>query len=94
MYVKDGIAYSDNQEYLPRVQSVKALEDYHLFMRFTDGAERIYDVQPLLSSEAFSPLSDVETFNSVYVDYGCPVWNNGEIDLAPETIYQEGVQER
>lgn len=92
MYVKEDIAYAGIQEYSPRVQSVRALDAYELFVRFTNGEERIYDAKPLLASPVFKPLADQAVFASVYVDYGCPVWNDGEIDLAPETIYQDGTK--
>lgn len=30
-------------------------------------------------------------FNSVYIDYGVPVWNDGDIDIAPEYLYKHGI---
>jgi len=46
-----------------------------------------------LKAPAFAPLEDDKVFRSVYIDYGAPVWNDGDIDIAPETLYYEGVAE-
>lgn len=60
------------------------------------GSNSIQENQKLLSkknlidSPVFSPLKDKNIFNSVYIDYGCPVWNNGMIDIAPEYLYENG----
>jgi hypothetical protein len=43
-----------------------------------------------LSLPAFAPLKDEETFKNVYIDYGVTVWNDGEIDIAPELLYEKG----
>ena len=38
----------------------------------------------------FAPLADISTFNAVYIDYHTTVWNNGEIDIDPEILYENG----
>ena len=35
-----------------------------------------------------APLADEHTFAGVYIDYGMTVWNDGDIDIAPEYLYQ------
>ena len=30
-------------------------------------------------------------FNNVKLFYGFPTWNDGEIDIAPETLYEGGI---
>lgn len=67
------------------------MEDYKLWVRFNTGEAKIFDFKPLLDMPAFAPLKSPELFNRVYIDYGIPVWNDGDIDMAPERIYQEGV---
>ena len=37
---------------------------------------------------AFVPLKNPEMFRGVYIDYGVPVWDDGEIDVAPEYLYR------
>jgi hypothetical protein len=51
----------------------------------------MFDFTPLLETEAFGPLKDEASFRGVYVDYGVTVWNNGDIDIAPEYLYENGV---
>ena len=34
---------------------------------------------------------DVKTlFNAVSLDHGIPVWQNGDIDISPEYLYENG----
>jgi hypothetical protein len=42
----------------------------------------------MLEGPVFEPLNNEEVFKSVYVDDGVVTWNNGEIDCAPEYMYQ------
>ena len=91
MYKVNGIAYADEKEHLLTVVSIRALDDYKLWVRFSTGETKVFDFIPLLESGVFSALKDKALFNSVYVDYGVPVWCNGEIDIAPERLYYDGV---
>lgn len=91
MYVKDGIAYAGEQTPAIKVCGVRPLEDFRLWVRFNTGEAKIFDFNPLLSKPAFAPLSDKAVFNAVYIDYGVTVWNDGDIDIAPETLYRDGV---
>ena len=68
-----------------------SLEDYKLWVRFSNGEVKIFDFSKELNSPAFSPLKDKAIFNSVYIDYGVTVWNDGDIDIAPEYLYKNGV---
>ncbi|MCI5925154.1 MAG: DUF2442 domain-containing protein [Oscillospiraceae bacterium] len=88
MYVIDGIAYAGEPKPPRRISGVRPLKDFKLWIRFNDGIAKIFDFKNLLSSPAFAPLNDKSVFNSVYIDYGVPVWNNGEIDISPEYLYQ------
>ena len=92
MNIINGIAYSDDYDRPITVVSVRALEDYTLLLRFSTGETKTFNFAPLLNTGGFRPLSDENTFKSVYVEYGIPVWNNGEIDIAPEYLYQNGVK--
>ena len=94
MYELNGIVYADNPAPLLTVKSVRPLTGYKLCLRFSTGEEKIVDLSSLLNEPVFTALKDVSVFNSVYVDYGTVVWNNGTIDIAPEYLYEnadEGV---
>ena len=90
MFIKDGIAYSDNEKKSITVISVRALEDYKLWVRFSTGEVKIVDFKSLIKNDAFSALQDKSVFDDVYVDFGVSVWKDGEIDIAPEYLYHNG----
>jgi len=91
MFVVDGIAYAGEQPPVIKVKSVRPLDGYKLWIRFSTGEEKEFDFSPLLTAPCFKALEDKAIFNSVYIDYGIPVWNDGEIDIAPERLYQDGM---
>ena len=88
MYERNGIVYAGNPLPLLTIKHVRPLADYKLFVRFSTGEEKEIDISALLDEPVFKPLKDVSVFNSVYIDYGTVVWNNGTIDIAPEYLYQ------
>jgi hypothetical protein len=91
MYIIDDIAYAGENTPTIKVKSVRPLEDYKLWLRFSTDEEKIFDFSPLLVMPVFAPLKDKSLFEGVYVDFGVPVWMDGEIDLAPEKLYTEGI---
>ena len=91
MYIKDGIAYAGEPKQPLKISGVRPLPGYQLWVRFSNGEAKVFDFKSLLDSPAFSPLKDINVFNSVYIDYGVTVWNDGDIDIAPEYLYEHGV---
>lgn len=91
MYIVDGIAYAGEPKAVIKVSGVRPLPNHQLWVRFNTGEAKIFDFKPLLSCPAFESLKDESAFNDVYIDYGVTVWQNGEIDIAPEKLYAEGV---
>ena len=93
MYELNGVMYADNPAPLLTVKSARPLADYKLLIRFSTGEEKKIDISPLLNEPAFKVLRDISVFNSVYIDYGTVVWNNGAIDIAPEYLYELEVKD-
>ena len=91
MYIKNGIAYAGEITPPIKISGVRPMEDYKLWVRFNNGDAKIFDFAPMIESPAFSPLKDKKVFDSVYIDYGVTVWKDGEIDIAPEYLYDHGV---
>ena len=87
MYIENGIAYAGGLTKEVLVRDVKALDDMMMIVTFTSGEKRLYDATQLLVYPAFQPLQDEAVFKSAAVEYGVVVWNGGEIDIAPETLY-------
>lgn len=88
MYIKNGVAYAEEAKPEIKVWGVRAMSDYRLWLRFSTGEAKVFDFKPLIDTPAFSPLSDMAVFKDVYIDYGIPVWMDGDIDIAPEYLYE------
>lgn len=72
------------------VVKVAAKPDYRLELEFENGEVRVFDMVPLLHKKPFSRLKESGTFFGARVDYGTVVWP-GNIDIAPETLYDRSV---
>ena len=73
-----------------RITAVTALEGYRLKVRFKDGTEGIYSVEPEHRGGVFLRLLDPAVFNAVSVntDFGCVEWPGG-VDLCPTAMHEE-----
>jgi hypothetical protein len=71
------------------VKSVKALENYKLLITFEQNIKKIFDMRPYLQYSMYKPLEDITLFNSVSTNGQTAVWND-EIDIAPETLFENG----
>lgn len=74
-----------------RVIEVRTLANYRLLVKFLDGTTGEVDPSRLiLSAKAgiFASLRDPALFAQAYVEYGA-VMGPGEIDLAPDAMYDE-----
>jgi hypothetical protein len=74
-----------------RLTDVKPLSGYRLKVRFHDGLEGLVDMSTLVRSEnagVFAALRDKTVFRRVFLEYGAVTWP-GEIDLAPDAMYEE-----
>ena len=87
MYVVNGIAYAGTEVQDMRVSAVKPLDDLMMLVTFASGERRLYDATQLLEYPAFQPLKDEAVFKAASIDHGAVTWMDGDIDIAPETIY-------
>ncbi|MCL1858987.1 MAG: DUF2442 domain-containing protein [Oscillospiraceae bacterium] len=88
MYIINGIAYAGESVNGIEIEKVDALGDMILLLTFNTGEKRLYDATALLEYPAFKPLENEEVFNAAKVEYGTIVWLDGDIDIAPETLYK------
>ncbi len=91
MYIVNGIAYAGEKSPEIKIVGVRPLDNYKLWVRFNTGETKTFDFNPLLNKTAYKPLADTNKFKECYIDYGVVVWNNGDIDISPEYLYENGV---
>ena len=73
------------------VTSVRYLDDYRIWLRFSDGAEGIIDLESELYGEIFEPLRDLALFRQVELTGRTIEWPNGA-DFAPEFLRENIMQ--
>jgi hypothetical protein len=74
---------------MPRVKSVRALDNYRLEVAFDDGTSGVVSLEDRLFGIVFEPLRDPAVFGKVFVDeFGAVCWPNGA-DLAPDALYEQ-----
>jgi len=86
--VKNGMCHADSLAPVLKILHVENRGGYKLDVVFNNGDHRIFDGRRLLSGEVFAPLADEKTFNDFRLDYETITWLNGEIDVAPEFVYE------
>lgn len=64
--------------------------DFQLDLEFENGERRRFDMRPLLLMRPWCRIATPNLFARARVDYGTVVWP-GEIDIAPETLYDDSV---
>lgn len=70
-----------------KVLDVKILDGRELLLTFKGGEKRVFDAHEL-NGPVFECLSDPEVFKTAGIEDGVVVWLNGEIDCAPEYMYE------
>jgi|SRR6266481_4233424 len=76
-----------------RTRSVWPLGDFSFWVEFLDGTTGTVDMKDFVhavhadDAGVFAVLRDPARFGQVFVDYGAVTWP-GEIDLAPDAMYQ------
>lgn len=72
------------------IVSVEARPDFTLLLEFENCEKRVFDMAPFMDKKPFSQLKASGLFSRAFVDYGTVVWP-GEIDIAPETLYDRSI---
>lgn len=88
MYILDDICYAGELQENIRITAVKPLRGGIYLVTFSTGEQRLFDTT-LLRGPAFEPLADEAVRNNPILFHGVITWNNGEIDIAPETVYRD-----
>ena len=67
------------------VVHVKPYANYHLLVQFENGEKRWFDMSSLIEKQPFNKVKG-SIFMAARVENGTVVWP-GNIDIAPETLY-------
>lgn len=87
MYVKDNICYAGELQDDIKVTKAKPLHGGMMLVTFSTGEKRLFDTT-LLEGTVFQPLCNDEIFRHPVLFHGVITWNGGEIDVAPEYVYE------
>lgn len=87
MYILDDIVCADEPAEDIKIVKAKPLKYKMLLLTFSTGETRLFDAD-LLEGSAFKPLNNENVFNNITLNHGAVTWNNGEIDCAPEYMYE------
>ena len=91
MFIMDGIVYGSESSGMIKVSDIKILPDRIMILTFSNGERRLFDAS-ILQDGIFERLKNDEIFNSASIEYGVVVWENGEIDCAPEFMYENSYE--
>lgn len=69
---------------------VSPKDNFSLELWFDNGAHRLFDALPYLDRGVFTRLKDPEKFSQAFVAFDTVCWP-GDIDIAPETLYDRSV---
>lgn len=88
MYILNDICYAGEMQDGIRITEAKPLRGGMMLVTFSTGEKRLFDATKL-KGPAFAPLSDEKIFMNPILFHGAITWDNGEIDIAPETVYRD-----
>ena len=88
MGIQDDVCHAGEMQDGIKVTEAKPLRGGMMLVTFSTGEKRLFDTA-LLQGSAFATLADEKIFNNPVLFHGVITWNNGEIDIAPETVYRE-----
>lgn len=78
-----------------RVAHLEVQPGFRLKLRFSDGFEGVLDLADFVSSDlsgtVFERLPDESYFRQARIEFGAVTWP-GDIDMAPDAMYQDLLQ--
>ncbi len=65
-------------------------DDFTLELWFNTGDHRLFDARPYLNRGVFTRLQNIALFRQAFVSLDTVCWP-GDLDIAPETLYDRSV---
>ena len=65
-------------------------DGYGLLLVFENGERRRFDMTPCLEQKPWNRIQSRRLFEQVFIEHGTVAWP-GNIDVAPETLYEMSV---
>ena len=74
---------------IPRIVDARYVNQYIIWLKFSDGSDGQVDLKDELWGPVFEPLKDLKAFSrfQVHPELHTIVWENGA-DLSPEFLHQ------
>lgn len=88
MYFSNGFVRGGNMH---EIIKVKPLDNMQMIITFRSGEQRLYDASQLLQYPIFRPLEDKMVFFHPVLDHGVVTWLDGELDISPESMYENSL---
>jgi len=72
---------------IPKAINVKALDNYSIYVSFSDGVQGTVNLKHLAHKGIFNEWDRNNLFSNVFIDnYGAIAWNE-DIDICPDNVY-------
>lgn len=70
------------------VIEIKTLENYLIWLKFSDGQEKVVDLKPFIGKGFTKELLTIDKYNEVFIEPGGGIaWPNG-FDLCPNFLHE------
>jgi len=77
------------------VSEATHLGNYKIKITFQNGKSGIADLEGHISEgEIYREIRNPDKFKNFSIEFGTLTWENGEIDVAPETLYEIATGEK
>ena len=91
MFYFDDCVYGGEPKKPIKITNIKVLHDMMMLLTFSNGETRLFDAT-VLNGIAFEPLKDEKIFADAVLEHGVVTWQNGDIDCAPEYMYEHSYE--
>jgi hypothetical protein len=73
--------------HMPIPTEVKPLDNYRLWVKFSDGVEGIVDLSEFAGEGVFTLWDDYQEFQKVYIGPNGEIAWSEQVDMCPDAIY-------